>query len=579
MAIEILENTLLKLLVRRGTDSDRKQITLESGELGFTTDTERLYIGNSTTPGGIVAGNRYKGRAADLTSLAPVVTGDYAYETDTHSLKICIAGSGAVETDWLTVANQVSAGDGTIVIGSQSLITVGTLSAGNFHPDALGSSLELDGSNRVALSGTINIDNITQRTTSATNYLSLPSKLKINAHNYDFPKVGPENFTYLGANATGLLSWSVPDIVQSTVAPTTASLIPVATIVPFASGASRVPYGWLSCDGGEYLGTTYPDLSAAIGSAYNTGGETGDDGWYFRVPDLNNKVMYGYPDPGFGGATGAAATSTLMGVTTAQPAYSTTTLLSATGMHYMIKSIGGTTNPTLTVQKNLSAFVNTVDKTGTTFNPLSGDVLIERPAPGMVVFKDGHGADGSSGTFTMPAGIHYIKCHVTGAGARGGQSPGGAAATAIGNLSAAPGTVFKIRCAQGPPSGTQDYTDVGADGDYSAIYANDEDSTELLRADGGLYDTTYQTGAREAAYDALPPPTGLIAENPHVLGGYIVPGASGWLDTTQTDEESTGVAGFWGNAPAPGGGASADRGRSPTGGGLPGNGIVMIEWS
>ena len=78
MAIEILENTLLKLLVRRGTDSDRKQITLESGELGFTTDTDRLYIGNSTTPGGVVVGNIYKGKVADVTSLTPVVTGDYA---------------------------------------------------------------------------------------------------------------------------------------------------------------------------------------------------------------------------------------------------------------------------------------------------------------------------------------------------------------------------------------------------------------------------------------------------------------------------------------------------------------------
>ena len=41
MGIEILENTLLKLLVRRGTDYDRQQITLDSGELGYTTDTQR----------------------------------------------------------------------------------------------------------------------------------------------------------------------------------------------------------------------------------------------------------------------------------------------------------------------------------------------------------------------------------------------------------------------------------------------------------------------------------------------------------------------------------------------------------
>ena len=555
MAIEILENTLLKLLVRRGTDSDRRQITLESGELGFTTDTERLYIGNSTTPGGIVAGNRYKGRAADLTSLAPVVTGDYAYETDTHSLRICIAGTGAVETDWLTVANQISAGDGTIVIDSNNLITVGMLSAGDIDWNALGSSLELDGSNKVALSGTINIDNITQRTTSATNYLSLPSKLKINAINYDFPPTGPQNATYLGSDADGLLSWSVPTIVESTVAPTTASLIPVATIVPFASAAAEVPYGWLSCDGSEYISTAYPDLSAAIGTAYNTGGETTTD--YFRVPSLNNKVVYGSANP---------ANSTLMGVTTA--AMATSPVLSATGMHYMIKSIGGVTSPTLTVQKNLSAFVNTIDKTGTAFNPLSGSIIIERPAPGLVSFDDGL----DTHTFTMPAGIHHVKFYVTGAGSKGGATPGGAGATCTGHLSAIPGTIFKVKCGAGPT-----IADAPANGDFSAIYTPDG-ATTLVRADGGIYD-----GRRNAGGGGNQVPTEtaggiVLTTNIFVLNGYIVKGGSGMLDTNSDGrEESIGGSSWWGNAPAPGGGQGAHGGDAA--GPVPGNGIVMFEWS
>ena len=559
MAIEILENTLLKLLVRRGTDSDRQQITLESGELGFTTDTERLYIGNSTTPGGIVAGNKYKGSAADLTSLAPVVTGDYAYETDTHSLRVCIAGTGAVETDWLTVANQISAGDGTIVIDSKNLITVGMLSAGDIDWNALGSSLELDGSNRVALSGTINIDNITQRTTSATNYLSLPSKLKINAINYDFPPTGPTNATYLGSNADGLLSWSIPTIVESTVAPTTASLIPVATIVPFASAAAEVPYGWLSCDGSEYISTAYPDLSAAIGTAYNTGGETSTD--YFRVPSLNNKVVYGSPNP---------ANSTLVGVTTA--AMATSPVLSATGIHYMIKSVGGTTNPTLTIQKNLSAFVNTVDKTGTEFNPLSGSIIIERPAPGMVSFDDGL----DTHTFTMPDGIHYVKFYITGAGAKGGVSPGGAAATVIGHLSAAPGTIFKLKCAQG-----QTEADAPVEwADYSAIYTPDG-ATELARANGGyaeLDDFWQSAGTDDHQRPTYTANGTLLTSNDYVLNGHILRGGSGMMDTNydKGTEESLGAASYWGSSPAPGGGQGAHGGAF---GAVPGNGLVVFEWS
>jgi microcystin-dependent protein len=45
--------------------------------------------------------------------------------------------------------------------------------------------------------------------------------------------------------------------------------------------------GWLQCDGTAYLQTDFPDLYAAIGSTYDTGGEpTGT----FRVPDLLGRV-------------------------------------------------------------------------------------------------------------------------------------------------------------------------------------------------------------------------------------------------------------------------------------------------
>tara|TARA_R100001079_G_scaffold13203_1_gene6458 strand:+ start:23772 stop:25445 length:1674 start_codon:yes stop_codon:yes gene_type:complete len=557
MAIEILENTLLKLLVRRGTDSDRKLITLESGELGFTTDTERLYIGNSTTPGGILAGNKYKGRANVVTSLSPVVTGDYAYETDTNSLKICIAGTGSAASDWLTVANQISAGDTTIVIDSQNRITVGTLSAGDFSADTLGSSIELDGSSRIALSSTINIDNITQRTTSATNYLSLPSKLKISEVDYDFPATGPTNNTFLGSNGQGELRWSVPSIIESTVAPTTASLLPVATIVPFASAAAEVPYGWLSCDGAEYISSSYPELCAAIGTGYNTAGTTAD---HFRVPNLNNVITYGAANP---------AATTLVGVTTG----AATTLgsgLSATGMHFMIKAIGGVTNPTLTVQKNLSAFINSVDYTGTNFNPLSGNIVIESPPPGQIVFDNGR----DTNTFTMPPGIHYVKFYVTGAGSKGGTTPGGAAATCVGHLSAKPGYVFKIKSAAGAT-----IADAPADGDFSAIYT-DDGGTTLVRADGGLYEGTEPGKVSDRGQVAKGTAGGVVlTTNQFVLNGYVIKGGSGLVDTDggKGKEESLGASSYFGNAPAPGGGQASHSGAAL--GPPPSNGIVMIEWS
>jgi len=81
-SIEIFENTLLKLVVRQGIDSDRLNIKFSPGELAYTTDTKKLYIGDGSTLGGTLVGNVFAGSAADITSLAPASVGDLAYDTD-----------------------------------------------------------------------------------------------------------------------------------------------------------------------------------------------------------------------------------------------------------------------------------------------------------------------------------------------------------------------------------------------------------------------------------------------------------------------------------------------------------------
>ena len=46
MAIEITSNSIVKVLVRRGTDSERQLTALTEGELGYCIDTQRLFIGD-----------------------------------------------------------------------------------------------------------------------------------------------------------------------------------------------------------------------------------------------------------------------------------------------------------------------------------------------------------------------------------------------------------------------------------------------------------------------------------------------------------------------------------------------------
>jgi len=75
--------SIIKLKVRRGTNSQRQRIILEQGELGFTTDTQRLFVGNGVLSGGVVAGNLIHAPLQTInsrTSLSNAVRGDIVNE-------------------------------------------------------------------------------------------------------------------------------------------------------------------------------------------------------------------------------------------------------------------------------------------------------------------------------------------------------------------------------------------------------------------------------------------------------------------------------------------------------------------
>ena len=59
--IEITDNTIIRSLIRKGSDADRKRTTLAQGELGYTTDTNRVFIGDGITAGGSATGNKFLG--------------------------------------------------------------------------------------------------------------------------------------------------------------------------------------------------------------------------------------------------------------------------------------------------------------------------------------------------------------------------------------------------------------------------------------------------------------------------------------------------------------------------------------
>lgn len=328
-SIEILQNTLLKLIVRQGSDSDRKNILLDAGELGYTTDGKRLFVGDGSERGGSVVGNKYLGEGNPV-SFSDAQIGDLVFYNGFLYKFNGVAYN--VLTNWRVIGSVYTAGN-SIEIDSNTL----KLSGGGIS------------TNRVS--------------TYDSEYLSLPAKTSLNSVGYNWPNGGLQNDYFLSTDIFGNLSWNTPVALNTFYVSNSASRMPVGMITPFLSGGN-VPFGWLLCNGQSVLGSVYPDLSAAIGTTY------GGSGGSFNVPNLNNKTLYG--------TAGNPSISTTFRLTSG-----TNVSLSAAGVNFIIKAIADNlVSSTLTIVNTLSGTRNGVNITGSPVSTLSGNISIGLPLVG-----------------------------------------------------------------------------------------------------------------------------------------------------------------------------------------------------
>lgn len=95
------------------------------------------------------------------------------------------------------------------------------------------------------------------------------------------------NKYYLWTNTTGDLSNTDKDDLDNAIAQTIFEIEigMIGVVLPFAS--TLVPAGCLLCDGTQYARVDYPELWAALDTAFI------DDADYFTVPNLSDKFIYG----------------------------------------------------------------------------------------------------------------------------------------------------------------------------------------------------------------------------------------------------------------------------------------------
>ncbi len=125
--IQIDQNTVVRTVVRKGSNADRQSVVLEEGEIGYTTDTSRLFVGDGNSQGGVATSTKFFGSVASFAEIASqdpqpgdffvLDTGLYARNSD---------GSGNIDdaTGYTNMGLAATIGAGLDIAGSGEVSVV-----------------------------------------------------------------------------------------------------------------------------------------------------------------------------------------------------------------------------------------------------------------------------------------------------------------------------------------------------------------------------------------------------------------------------------------------------------------------
>ena len=128
-----------KIKIRRGKDIDRKKVILDEGELGYTIDTKRTFIGDGSTYGGSAVGSK-NFNVNSRTGATAAVAGDFVFD---NNLFYCLTGTNyEVLSSWLNLAPRTDNTTLKYDTNNKLYVVPGSLTLGS-----VGDGLALDASN------------------------------------------------------------------------------------------------------------------------------------------------------------------------------------------------------------------------------------------------------------------------------------------------------------------------------------------------------------------------------------------------------------------------------------------------
>jgi hypothetical protein len=150
----------MSLKLRRGTDAERAAVVFNAGELVYTTDTKQLWVGDASTPGGIlISSDQVPAELVqnlDLNSNDIVGTGNITISGTVQADQFIGDVAGSIVGD---ISGSVFADDSTIIVNGQTGVVTASL-VGDVNGSVFGddSTVLVDSVNNKIYGQSVNAD-------------------------------------------------------------------------------------------------------------------------------------------------------------------------------------------------------------------------------------------------------------------------------------------------------------------------------------------------------------------------------------------------------------------------------------
>lgn len=286
-----MPDPITRIVFRRGLYNEKSNLILLQGEPAYTTDAQRMFIGDGTTFGGVPVGMRNLGIAtfgSTSTNLNATQInyrgqpGDIIFDTVSNCIWSLTGNDPGLVANYSKYAASFGP-DNTTTVENGGIFSVkqNGLNATYLTSGAVGRGLERITSNTV-----LRIADPSTELTFVGNSLSITNAGVTNTKLANMVANTVKGRLNTAGSPTDIPITTLASVIAPYVTPQVDS-VPSGAILDFAGNTP--PSGYLLCDGSAVSRSTYSTLFGVIGTIWGAGNGTTT----FNLPDLRRRVTVG----------------------------------------------------------------------------------------------------------------------------------------------------------------------------------------------------------------------------------------------------------------------------------------------